>query len=270
MVRKILLNEGAATEEIPPQEIAARLKRTMGLLQSGFFEAGGRVAYGKMRQSESFQDFLKLSRNLKTMNLAVLASREERMAFWINLYNVMVIHGVIALGLKDSVKEVWNFFRRVRYQIGDHLFSPDDVEHGILRGNRRPPYALFRRFSQGDPRRQFIVEPLDPRIHFTLVCGSSSCPLIDVYTPEHLEEELNIAAANFLNTGGLVLDGPGHRVSLSRIFKWYARDFGATQGERLRFLAPLLQDDEAKKFIDKNAETLQVMYQDYDWRLNRD
>ena len=204
------------------------------------------------------------------MDLAVIAGREEKIAFWINLYNVIVIHGVIALGLRDSVKEVWNFFRRVRYQIGEHFFSPEDIEHGILRGNRRPPYSLLRRFRAGDPRLNFIVEPLDPRIHFTLVCGSSSCPFIDVYTAENLAEELSIAAAAFLNGGGVLIDREGHSVSLSRIFKWYGRDFGFSQVELLRFIALYLNRDEDREFIEKNAKTLKVAYQDYDWRLNRD
>ncbi|MBW1991771.1 MAG: DUF547 domain-containing protein, partial [Deltaproteobacteria bacterium] len=115
--QKILLNDGEPTEEIPPQEMAARLKTTMNTLRGAFFEPSGRVAYERMAQSEIYQDFLKLSRNLKTMNLRGLTRREEKMAFWINLYNVIVIHGVIALGIRDSVKEVWNFFRRVQYQI---------------------------------------------------------------------------------------------------------------------------------------------------------
>lgn len=267
----ILLNEGEPTKELSPQDLAAQLKSTMTTMKGAFFEDGThRVAYERMRQSEIYQDFLKLSSDLKTMNLAELARREERIAFWINLYNVIVIHGVIALGIKDSVKEVWNFFRRVYYRIGNHTFSPDDIEHGILRGNRRPPYSLFRRFRRGDPRQNFIVEPLDPRIHFTLVCGSSSCPFIDVYTPESLEEELTMAAGAFINSGGAVLDRNNRRISLSRIFKWYARDFGADQAERLRFIARYLDNPQDRALIEDQADSFSISYQNYDWRLNRD
>jgi hypothetical protein len=204
------------------------------------------------------------------MDLAGLTRPEEKIAFWINLYNVIVIHGVIALGVKDSVKEVWNFFRRVYYQIGPHHFAPEDIEHGILRGNRRPPYSLFRRFGATDPRLAFRVEHPDPRIHFTLVCGSSSCPFIDIYTPENLEEELTIAAENFINSGGAALDRDNRRLSLSRIFLWYAQDFGATQSERLRFIARYLFHEGDRKFILDNAEALTITYLQYDWRLNRD
>jgi hypothetical protein len=105
--------------------MAARLK-SASTLKGAFIDAErGRVAYERMQQSETYQNFLKLSNNLKTMDLAALASREEKIAFWINLYNVIVIHGVIALGLRDSVKEVWNFFRRcaIRWRA---CFSPDN------------------------------------------------------------------------------------------------------------------------------------------------
>jgi len=42
-----------------------------------------------------------------------------------------------------------------------------------------------------------ICEPLDPRIHFALVCGAKSCPPIRVYTPASLEPGLEAAAQAF-------------------------------------------------------------------------
>jgi len=267
--QKIVLNDGEPTEAIPPQDMAARLKTTMNIMRGAFFEPDGRVAYERMVPSEIYQDFLKLSHNLKTMDLMGLRSQEEKIAFWINLYNVIVIHGVIALGIRDSVKEVWNFFRRVRYQIGRHFFTPEDIEHGILRGNRRPPYGLVRRFGRHDPRLAYTVEPMEPLIHFTLVCASSSCPFIDVYTPENLEQELTFAAETFINSGGAVLDRENRLISLSQVFKWYARDFGATQAERLRFIAPFFYKAQDRAFLEAQADNLKISYQRYDWRLNR-
>ncbi len=269
LFKRIFLNKGEPGEEMPPLEMAARLKSTLTAMRGAFFEAGGRVAYERMKESGIYQDFLALSNSLKTMNLAGLARREEKIAFWINLYNVIVIHGVIALGIRDSVKEVRGFFRKVYYLIGGYPFTPDDIEHGILRGNRRPPYALFRRFGRHDPRLAFTVTPMDPRIHFTLVCGSSSCPFIDVYTPEDLEQELTFAAEAFVNGGGAVLDRTRRAISLSRIFKWYAGDFGASRGERLRFIARFILNEQDREFIEAYAENLKTTYPKYDWRLNR-
>jgi len=270
LFKKILLNDGAPRGDIPPQEIAARLKSAMSALKGAFFEGGtGRVAYEQIKESESYQAYLQLSNNLKAMDLSALARREESIAFWINLYNVTVIHGVIALGIRDSVREVRNFFRRVYYQVGQYSFCPDDMEHGILRGNRRPPYSLFRRFRGGDPRLNYIVEPMDPRIHFTLVCGSASCPFIEVYTPENLDQELTIASQTFINSPSVVLDRSRHSLSLSRIFLWYGSDFDATQAHRLRFIAGYLDNQEDRAFIQDHADNLTLTYQNYDWRLNQ-
>ncbi|RJR33863.1 MAG: DUF547 domain-containing protein [Deltaproteobacteria bacterium] len=268
--KKILLNDGPPAGDVSPREMSAQLKKSMDRLKAAFFETGtGRVAYERIKESEEYQAHLQLSNNLKAMDLGLLARREEKIAFWINLYNVIVIHGVIALGIRDSVKEIWNFFRGIYYQIGGNAFTPDDIEHGLLRGNRRPPYSLFRRFGGGDPRLNFIVEPLDPRIHFTLVCGSASCPFIDVYTPENLDWELDTAARSFINSSSVALERPQNSLSLSSIFKWYAPDFGADQSARLRFIAGFLDNAEDRAFIEEHAASLKVSYQAYDWRLNQ-
>jgi hypothetical protein len=58
-------------------------------------------------------------------------------------------------------------------------------------------------------------------------------------------------------------------ISLSSIFKWYGRDFGASQAERLRFIARYLDNKEDLAFIQDNAGVLKVAYKKYDWRLNR-
>jgi len=167
------------------------------------------------------------------------------------------------------VKEVRNFFRRVRYRIGGLTFSPHEIEHGVLRGNRRPPHRLRPVFGEDDARRSLAVAPPDPRVHFALVCASSSCPPIDVYTPEAIDEELDISGRTFVNAGAVRLFPESGTVSLSRIFRWYAEDFGPDQAALLRFVAPYIYREEERRFLQEHAGRLRVEYQPYDWRLNR-
>ncbi len=269
-LKKIVLNDGAPRKDISEKDISSGLKHSMNILRGAFFDIKhGRIAYERMRKSAAYTEYVEMSNTLKNMDLDELGTREERLAFWINLYNVIVIHAAVELGIKDSIKEVWNFFRRAQYQIGDMFFTPDDIEHGILRENKRPPYSLFRMFGGRDKRNKFVIRPTDPRIHFTLVCASSSCPPIEFYTPENMEKELTVAGEAFLNSGAVKIDRKRGRVSLSRIFKWYDGDFGETTAERLRFIASFLYDDEDRRFLAEHAENLKVDYQDYDWRLNR-
>lgn len=58
------------------------------------------------------------------------------------------------------------------YNIGGRVYSLDDLEHGLLRGNKPHPSTGKTAFHQGDPRLQFVISELDPRIHFALVCGA--------------------------------------------------------------------------------------------------
>ncbi len=270
LANKIVLNDGEPRQDIQPKEIAMHLKNSMNVLRGAFFDTKkGRVAYERMQKSQAYGEYLELSYTLKKMDLNELKSMEERIAFWVNLYNVIVIHGVVELGIRDSVKEVRNIFKRIQYQVGDMFFSPEDIEHGILRGNRRPPLSLFRVFKKSDKRLKFTIEEPDPRVHFALVCASSSCPPIGAYSAEHIDDELTVSGNAFLNGGGITLDKEKKIAVLSRIFKWYAADFGDTHADILKFIVPYLYDDEDRAFLIENAGLMKIDYQDYDWRLNR-
>ncbi|MEF9438220.1 MAG: DUF547 domain-containing protein [Candidatus Mariimomonas ferrooxydans] len=220
--------------------------------------------YERMQGSEEYAEYLKLSYTLKKMDLGRLKSREEKIAFWTNLYNFIAIHGVIKLGIRDSVKEVRNFFGRVQYKVGDMFFSLDDIEHGILRGNRN-----YRVFIEGDKRFSLSIKHVEPRLHFALVCASVSCPPIDFYTPEKLDEQLDMSVKRFFNSGGAIVDRTNNRVSLSRIFKWYKSEFGKDQNERLQFIAPYMSNRDDRKFLMENGKGIKIKYQAYDWSLNK-
>ncbi|RJP16578.1 MAG: DUF547 domain-containing protein [Candidatus Abyssobacteria bacterium SURF_5] len=268
--KQLILNNGPLPKETPAHELAVQLKKSMNILRGAFFRTPeGRVAYEEMRHSKAYDDYARLSYLLKKMDLDVLKSREEKTAFWINLYNVLVIHGVVELEIRDSVKEVRNFFRRIQYQIGDMRFTPDDIEHGVLRGNRKPPHSLFPLFKADDPRLKYSLRTMDPRIHFALVCASSSCPPIDVYDPNILDEDLTVSGQTFLNSGGLSIDRNAARVSLSLVFKWYRKDFGESDEQLITFLAGFIYNEEDRKYLERHAGRLRIDFQGYDWRLNR-
>lgn len=266
----LLLNEGEPDTQISPEELVQALKSSMNKLRGAFFDTKmGRVAYERMKGSGLYAEYVEAARSLHAFDPGRLSDRKEAIAFWVNLYNVIVIHGVIELNIRDSVKEVPRFFRRMHYLIGGYSYTPDTIEHGILRANRRPPDSLFRLLGSRDPRLRHSLGEMDPRVHFALVCASSSCPPIDIYTAENLDRELDQAGRSFVGGGGLILDRETGSVRLSRIFDWYKEDFGKSLPERLRFLAGFVYNRDDAEYIRANADTLRVKYQPYDWRLNR-
>ncbi|MFQ5681321.1 MAG: glycoside hydrolase family 15 protein [Candidatus Omnitrophota bacterium] len=249
-------------------DIAARLKAVLNNLQGGYFDVrAGRVDYDSLRRSGHYRDYVSLAKRLAGFDLFRLTTDREKKAFWINVYNILVIHGVVELEIKKSVKEILHFFRRIGYNIGGYYWTPDDIEHGILRLNRPRPGGQGRQFSPGDKRQELALARFDPRIHFSLVCAASSCPPIEFYSPRGIEEQLEISGRSFVNRRGLVLDKEKGLVYLSQIFKWYRRDFGRGETDALNFALGYTQRQKAD-YIRRNLSKLKIRYLLYDWNLN--
>ena len=79
-------------------------------------------------------------------------AREEKLAFFINLYNMMAIHAIIVLGHPAGALERRKLFGDFKYVIGGSAYSLSAIHNGILRGNQRPPYNLTKPFSAKDRR----------------------------------------------------------------------------------------------------------------------
>jgi len=238
--------EGPGIEEVLPD-----LRR---------FVASGKVDYTHLRASEEFRRFSDAVAGLH--HITPPGPVDAARAWWINLYNTLVIHAVIEFGIRRSVWEDRGFFRRAAYLVGGLRMSADDIEHGVLRGNRRHPLLPVPQFGPGDPRLRWSL-PLDPRIHFTLVCAANSCPAVNLYRAEQLDQQLDAAASAFINGGGVAVQASV--VSLSAIFKWYRMDFGGRSGV-LEFIARYLLDEDSRQVLRERG--LHVRYLDYDWHLN--
>jgi hypothetical protein len=266
----ILLNAGAPPPISSEQPIDVALTLAMADLKARFIDAdSGVVHYKDIRSAQAFERYKDLTRELRSFDLRSLRERGQRLAFWINIYNTAVIHGVIELGLVRSVKDFPGFFDRVTYEIGGFHFSLNEIEHGLLRGNRRQPYRLLKPFREIDPRLEFAVVPFDPRIHFALVCGARSCPPIGFYEADQIDFQLQLAAMSFINSPQVKILPQEGTVLISMIFKWYQADFGGNDRALLETLLSYLDDGEKKNFLKEKRDQIRIRYQPYDWKLNQ-
>jgi hypothetical protein len=266
--KTLVLNPKKPLEDKHDLNLAASLMKAMKTCQERFFDLDrGLVDYGKMKASKEYAAYKALTEQLHSFDLHSLTTHEEKLAFWINLYNTIVIDGIIELEIDTSVKEIPDFFEKIAYQIGPYRFSPDDMEHGILRGNTRPPYHPLRQFKREGPRSEFVVSPVDPRVHFALVCGSRSCAPIRFYEADQIEEQLELAAFNFINSSEVVLLPEEKKVIMSQIFDWYERDFGGKKAV-LEFMIKYFDSDSKRAFVKENIDSIKIEYLFYDWNLN--
>lgn len=95
--------------------------------------------------------YINVIEDLHRVNLLEL-SHNEKLAFFLNLYNAMVIHGLIRFGRLEGVIDRKSFFSDFQYLVGGHPYSLIAIKNGILRGNRRPPYSFVKPFSSSDKR----------------------------------------------------------------------------------------------------------------------
>ena len=109
----------------------------------------------------------------------------------------------------------------------------------------------------------------DPRIRFALVCAARGCPPLrdEVYVADHLEEQLDDQARQFLATPTKNrVDASARTVYLSPIFKWYGADFEKKHGSVLSALQPYWPKENGSALAQGG---FRIRYTDYDWSLNQ-
>lgn len=266
--RLLNVNTPSAGNSPDTQAVAARLRQGINALKGSFFDLEtGHVNYAAMKGSDAYGQYVAAAADLAHLDLSHLHTQHEKLAFWINLYNALTVHGIIALDIRESVREQRDFFKTVAYQVGEYSFSLDDIEHGILRRNQKR--HLFARpvFKTGDARLQFLLETPEPRIHFTLVCGSKSCPPIGTYQVERIEQQLEMAAGSFINSENVQVDIEAGRLGLSKIFQWYGKDFGDRRA-LIQFLARYRRNREQQEWLSEHGHRAKIDWLPYDWGLN--
>jgi hypothetical protein len=264
----------AAAGFVPQSEKdpAAELKRALDLIKTtSVNESSARVDYAALKDSSAYQHFrYTLSPGLVGFDPTTLKSRGEQLAFWINLYNALVMDAVIALGIRHSVIDgklgLLTFFRRAAYNVGGYRISLDEIENGVLRGNRGHPYLPGQQFMVGDPRLEWVILPPEPRIHFALNCASRSCPPFQVYTANQIEVQLDLATQNFIDTN-ILLNPAKQLLVVSSIFQWFKGDFGGQDGI-IPFIIDHLPYDGRRAWLTKYKDIIRLRYNPYDWRLN--
>ena len=212
-------------------------------------EDGG-VDYGALREDRDDLDaFLLYAARTKPQEL----SEPERLAFLINAYNAYVVKAVLDRypGIR-SVKSVDGFFDGQRFRVGGEEKTLDEIEKA--------------------------ARAMDVRVHFAVVCASTSCPDLrgEAYVGSRVDEQLADQTRRFLSdpAKGLRYEAEDNDLWLSSIFKWYAGDFtgGSTlvaffaRGGVLDWVIDHLGDEPLAATLRQREPS--IKYMDYDWSLN--
>ncbi len=195
------------------------------------------VDYSALKKSGQLEAAYQL---IKTFPVETLANREEKLAFYINAYNILALKMVLDHWPVDSIKDVGNVlspvWKKTAGVIGGQEVSLDAIENEVLR-----PMG-------------------EPRIHFAIVCASVSCPDLrtEPYTADKLNAQLDDQAGLFLNNAEKGLNDDGKVIHVSKIFDWFENDFKAVGGIEA-FI------HQHRSGLSKSAIKADI---EYDWSLN--
>lgn len=170
-------------------------------------------------------------------------SRDQRLAFLINVYNAETLQLIIDNYPVKSIKKIGSLFGQ-----------PWDVESVTLFGKKSTLNTIEHKILR--PKYQ------EPRVHFVIVCAAMGCPPLnnEVFTAEKLDQQLDQRGRVFLGQKNKNRV-EGKILYLSPIFSWFAEDF-TKNGSLQDFVAPFLPTD-------IKGKTLKIKYTSYDWSLNK-
>lgn len=218
--------------------------RTLNALFDGVLAENvkdGYVDYPAIARNVRFTKYLE---SLAEFNLDTLTDEKEKLAFWLNVYNALVIKNIIDGKSPNGMMDHMKFFRS-SIKIGGHGYDLNAIESDIL-----------RKFN-------------DPRVYFAIVPATASAPKLrsQAFVGEEVEQQLDGATRDFIN------DKRRNRFSaalqaakLSKIFEQHRDVFGKSDKELLTYVAGYVNDEEVAKILKRG--TYSVKFMDYDATIN--
>jgi hypothetical protein len=206
-----------------------------------------RFAYGRVTPDDraALRGYLNALAAIRVSGL----SRQEQLAFWINLYNALTIDIVLAHYPVRSILDIDispGLFARGPWdksliQVEGEALTLNDIEHRIL----RPIWN-------------------DPRIHYAVNCASVSCPNLQnrALTGATVERMLDSAARAYINNRrGVRIEGG--QLIVSKIYDWYQEDFGGSERGVIAHLRSYAEPTLAAALVGARID-----HHAYDWSVN--
>jgi len=200
--------------------------------------ADGLVDYAGIKQHDAAKLDAYLDQ-LASVDLEKL-TRDEQLAYYLNLYNATTIKAVIDRLHDDYSPAEKDFavFKEPLVRVAGGQISLNHLEHQVI-------------------RRQFK----DPRVHVALVCAARSCPPIlnRAYRANDLDKVLDENMKRFVTDAARnQIDDEKRELRLSKIFEWYSLDFGGEEA------VPAY----VARYAANDVAGYRVSYLEYDWKLN--
>ena len=227
----------------------------------------GMVYYRALRSDRG-----RLDRYVASLNVPAATydgwPRDDKMAFWVNAYNAIVlqtvinrypIHGASSRYPANSIRQIPGAFDGAKYRLAGKNVTLDEIEKTLL-----PPFK-------------------EPRLFLALGRGAIGSGRLrsEAYAGDRIEKQLDDVQKEFVSKAVMIkIDRGAGEIAVTPIVSWREADFvqaydtGATgpyaqrspiERAVIAFITPRVFPLE-REFVQKNE--FRMTFQQFDWRLN--
>ncbi|XP_074590478.1 uncharacterized protein LOC141846356 [Curcuma longa] len=153
--------------------------------------------------AEALKGYRSLVEQLAMVNPANMNSN-ERLAFWINVYNALIMHAYLAYGVPKSDIKLFSLMQKASYIIGGQSISAAEIEFVILKmksPGHRPQLSLvlaLHKFKISEEQSSYCIDSHEPMLLFALSCGWYSSPGIRVFKADNIRHELRNSMLDYI------------------------------------------------------------------------
>jgi hypothetical protein len=254
MMNLTLILLGLLAMAVPAGAAAPPDYKVWGELISKYYDPAKGMNYKALKEQDK-KTLDDLRRQMATVDVQSL-TRQDQLAYWINLYNINVVGVVVDNYPVASIRDIstdpivrLNVFKKPSVQTKKGTISLNDVENDKVREGFK-----------------------DPRIHFAINCAAHSCPPIrtEPYVGSQLSQQLDDQTRKFLNgPNGVRPEKKGGALVLhtTKIMDWFQDDFDKWGGGQIGFLVRYLSADKSKQILAAGSQ-VKLDFDDYSWKLN--
>ncbi|XP_057782502.1 uncharacterized protein LOC131000545 isoform X1 [Salvia miltiorrhiza] len=190
-----------------------------------------------------FQKLKVLMDGLQKVDLRFL-SHQQKLAFWINMYNACIMHGYLQYGVPSVLnhESLQGLINKATLNIAGNTINAQEIEHFIL---RKPQDSLIKEIVGKDKESKEMIlgelyglETPDPNIIFALCCGTRSSPAVKIYTAEGVTVELERSKLEYLQAAIMV--SGAKKIALPELLLANMNDFAADKESLMEWVCQQL------------------------------
>ncbi|XP_024991356.1 uncharacterized protein LOC112525451 isoform X1 [Cynara cardunculus var. scolymus] len=182
--------------------------------------------------------------------------REQKLAFWINLHNALVMHAHLAYGTHDNSRS--NSILKATYNVGGECINAYIIQSSILgiRSHFRASWLQSllspgRKLTTVPTQHVYAIEYPEPLVHFALSLGTFSDPAVRVYKAQNVFQDLRLAKEEFIRS--TVYIHKESKIYVPKILYYFAKDMELTVPGLLKMVNACLPETQ-QRAIKRNVK----------------